>query len=274
MSSTSSSKAAPQSTLAPRRAVPPAPSLGASILVHMRLQQLRLRRGAKLKLALAATLPMVVAVALSANLGDDAVGALEGGYKFALFLLLGYLLPFLFASGAISEEVESRTFTYLAARPASRLGMVIGKWLTATLFSASLLVGAAILMHVSALAASPTVFVDQLPLLGRTIGAVLLLSAGYSALTMFFGALVPPAAGIVGGLYLAIFEFIMGEMGPGHLPLLTMHHHALLLSGADPNLEPVVQLPIAFALVTGFTLVWLVLTALVVVPREFREGSG
>jgi hypothetical protein len=243
-------------------------------MVHARLQRLRLMRGSKLKLALAATVPMVVAVALSANLGDDAVGALRGGHKFALFLLLGYLLPFLFASGTISEEVESRTFTYLASRPASRLGMVVGKWLTATLFSAAILGAAAVLMHISALAVSPTAFVDELPLLARVLGSVLLLSAGYSALTMFFGALVPPAAGVVGGLYLAIFEFIMGELGPGYLPLLTMHHHVLLLSGVDSGLEPVVRLPIAFALVVGFTLVWLALTALAVVPREFREGSG
>ncbi|MCA9575681.1 MAG: ABC transporter permease [Polyangiales bacterium] len=274
MSSATSKATAHGDGAPPARRVPPAPSLGASIAVHARLQVLRLRRSAKLKLAVGATLPMVAAVALSANLGDDAVGALRGGYKFALFLLLGYLLPFLFASGAISEEVESRTFTYLASRPASRLGMVVGKWLTATLFSAALLGGAAVLMHISSLATSPTVFVDELGLLGRTLGAVLLLSAGYSALTMCFGALVPPAAGIVGGLYLAIFEFIMGEMGPGYLPLLTMHHHALLLSGTDSGLEPVVELPIAFALMAGFTLVWLALTAVAVVPREFREGSG
>ena len=258
----------------PRHVVPPVPSLGASITIHARLQALRLLRGAKLKLALAATLPMVAAVGIAANLGDDALDTLRSGYRLALFGLLGYLLPFLFASGAISEEVESRTFTYLASRPASRLGMVFGKWLTGVAFSATLLGGAAILMHISALASSPTLFVDELALLGRTIGALTLLSAGYCALTMFFGALIPSAAGLVGGLYLAIIEFITATLGPGHLPLLTLHHHTLLLSGANPDLEPVVRLSVALALVLAFTLIWLGLAALAVVPREFREGSG
>jgi len=258
----------------PRHVVPPVPSLGASIGIHARLQALRLMRGAKLKLALAATVPMVAAVGIAANFGDDPLDTLRNGYRLALFGLLGYLLPFLFASGAISEEVESRTFTYLASRPASRLGMVFGKWLTGVAFSAALLSGAAIIMHVSALASSPTLFVDELGMLGRTVGALTLLSAGYCALTMFFGALLPSAAGLVGGLYLAIIEFIMGLLGPGYLPLLTLHHHTLLLSGASPDLEPVVQLSVAAALVLAFTLIWIGLAALAVVPREFREGSG
>lgn len=258
----------------PRHVAPPVPSLGASIGIHARLQALRLMRGAKLKLAVAATLPMVIAVAVSANFSDDALDTLRSGYRLALFGVLGYLLPFLFASGAISEEVESRTFTYLASRPASRLGMVFGKWLTGVAFSATLLGAAAIFMHVGALAKSPTLLVEQLALLGRTIGALTLLSAGYCALTMFFGALIPAAAGLVGGLYLAIIEFIMSTLGPGYLPLLTLHHHTLLLSGADPDLEPVVKLSIAVALVLAFTLVWIGLACLAVVPREFREGAG
>lgn len=258
----------------PRHVVPPVPSLGASIAIHARLQALRLMRGAKLKLALAATVPMVIAVGVAANFDEDALESLQSGYRLALFGVLGYLLPFLFASGAISEEVEGRTFTYLASRPASRLGMVFGKWLTGVAFSATLLASAAIIMHVSALASSPTLLVDQLPLLGRTIGALTLLSAGYCALTMFFGALLPAAAGLVGGLYLAIIEFIMGSLGPGYLPLLTMHHHVLLLSGASPDLEPVVKLSVAAALVVAFTLIWIGLAALAVVPREFREGAG
>lgn len=258
----------------PRHVVPPVPSLGASIGIHARLQALRLMRGAKLKLAVAATLPMIIAVGVSANFADDALETLQSGYRLALFGVLGYLLPFLFASGAISEEVESRTFTYLASRPASRLGMVFGKWLTGVAFSAALLAAAAILMHVSALAKSPTLLVDQLALLGRTIGALTLLSAGYCALTMFFGALIPAAAGLVGGLYLAIIEFIMGSLGPGYLPLLSLHHHALLLSGADPDLEPVIKLSVALALMLAFTLSWVGLCCLAVVPREFREGAG
>lgn len=258
----------------PRHVAPPVPSLGASIGIHARLQALRLMRGAKLKLAIAATLPMVIAVGVSANFSDDALETLRSGYRLALFGVLGYLLPFLFASGAISEEVESRTFTYLASRPASRLGMVFGKWITGVAFSAALLGAAAILMHVGALAKSPTLLVDQLALLGRTIGALTLLSAGYCALTLFFGALIPPAAGLAGGLYLAIIEFIMSTLGPGYLPLLTLHHHTLLLSGADPDLEPVVKLSVAAALVLAFTLVWIGLACLAVVPREFREGAG
>ena len=91
---------------------------------------------------------------------------------------------------------------------------------------------------------------------------------------MFFGALIPSAAGLVGGLYLAIIEFITATLGPGPLPLLTLHHHTLLLSGANPDLEPVVRLSVALALVLAFTLIWLGLAALAVVPREFREGSA
>ena len=116
MSSATSKATAHGDGAPPARRVPPAPSLGASIAVHARLQVLRLRRSAKLKLAVGATLPMVAAVALSANLGDDAVGALRGGYKFALFLLLGYLLPFLFVyNGALLLRGDTATHALVAA---------------------------------------------------------------------------------------------------------------------------------------------------------------
>jgi ABC-type transport system involved in multi-copper enzyme maturation permease subunit len=253
---------------------PPAPNLAASISIHARLQARRLVRSAKLNLAIAAALPLVAVVGIAANSEFDAVEALKSGYQLALFRLLAYLLPFLFASGTIAEEVEGRTFTYLASRPAGRVGLVLGKWLAAWGFSAGLLAGTAVLMHIVALAASPTQFVEQLSVLARTIAALTLLAGSYSALTMFFGALVPAAAGLAGGLYIAIVEFIMAIFPLGNLPLLTLNHHALRVSHINPDLDPAVAFPVSLGLLVVGTLGWLVLCLVAVVPREFREGSG
>ena len=249
---------------------PPVPTFGAAFAAHVRLAVMRTRRGAKLKLALAAMLPITVLVIVVANYVDAPEGAFRDGVLSGLFTVLAYLLPFLFGAGAIGEEVTGRTVGYLLARPSSRLSLVLARWVVATAFSAGALVLTVLLMHVGVYATSPAGLVDHLADSARVAASLTILAGAYSALTLFFGAAFPRTAGLAGGLYLACVEFVVAHM-PFSFPLLALNHHARNLSGIDPGLDPAVQTSTSLIILLGCLAVWLGLAVVAVVPREFEH---
>ena len=193
-----------------RRGPPPVPGIGSSIAAIFRLQMRRLVRGKKLRLAVFAALLVLVSVVAARYAADlaDPVKAVRSGIQWGFFRLLAFLLPFLLCSGAIAEEVEGRTFTYLASRPAGRFAVTFGKYLAGALVAVGLLVVLSLLLHVAAFASEPTEMIEELGPTARAAVALGLLGLLYSAICTFWGAAVPEASGIVSALHLVVLEFL------------------------------------------------------------------
>ncbi|MEZ4246945.1 MAG: hypothetical protein R3B99_01690 [Polyangiales bacterium] len=139
---------------------PPAPGFAQGVGVIFRMQIRRLVRGRKLRLAMVATSLVVFSVVAARYASQrDGVGAeraqelaedaMKNGLGWGFFKLLCFLLPFLFTSGAIAEEVEGRTFAFVSSRPVSRPAIAVG-WAAGAVLSVALLAGSAILLHLVA----------------------------------------------------------------------------------------------------------------------------
>ena len=267
-----------------RRGPPPVPGMLSAIGAVFRLQWRRLVRGKKLRLGLLSA-GLIVASVVAARYATDADpgAAVRSGYEWGFFRMLAFLLPFLVTSGAIAEEVESRTFTYLASRPVGRVAITFGKYFAGALLAAALLVGSALLLHVSAWITSPTPMFEQLSDSLRVAGALGLLAMLYSAICMFWGALAPEAAGIVSALYLAILEFGLASM-PGPFFWLrygSLNFHAQRLAGVATetpamwaDMVPDVPIWAGGVWIAVATIGFLALAALVVQISEYRFGRA
>jgi ABC-type transport system involved in multi-copper enzyme maturation permease subunit len=260
---------------------PPVPSLGHAVAAVFRMQALRTLRGKKLRLAVVAV-GVVVGGAVAARYlspdpdGERLAAAVENGIDYGFLHLLVYLLPFLFASGAIAEEVEGRTLTYVVARPVSRLALVLGKYLCAVAFAVPLLVGGVLLLHACALLTAPARLVELLPATSRAAGATALLACAYAATCMLWGTLAVEAAGIVSALYLGVVEFGF-SLVPGFFRCLSLNYHAQQLAGMDKGgpalfLEITPDVPpwVAGPVVGGATFLFLLLTWAATRNNEFR----
>jgi ABC-2 type transport system permease protein len=207
--------------------VPPPPGLFHGAAAMVRLQWKRLVRGRKLRLGAIAVV-LVVAVATAARYlgeGAEAAEVMQATTRWGFFSLLVFLLPFLFHAGSVAEEVEGRTLTYLTSRPAGRLAITLGKYAAGTVMTLGLLVGGLILVHLLVFVSEPDAMHEALPGTGRALGALTLLGLYYGGVCMFWGALVPQAAGILATLHLAALEFTF-TWAPGVLRLVSMNHHA------------------------------------------------
>jgi ABC-2 type transport system permease protein len=258
----------------------PVPPLGASIVNVFELTWTRLVRGKKLRVgAVAVALVVLSVVAARYAQGSDQPSELvKSGISLGFFNLLGYLIPFLVTSGAIAEEVESRTFHYLASRPVSRIAVTLGKYLAGLAMSAALLVGGLLVLHLAAYATVPTAMIDELPATLRAMGGILLLDVLYSAICMFWGALVPDAAGIVSTLHLAVMEFGFGKL-PFFLRFVSLNFWAGELAGLPrggllPDTVPEVDAWIGAAAIPAVGLFFLFFAILVVATSEYRFGRA
>jgi ABC-type transport system involved in multi-copper enzyme maturation permease subunit len=201
-----------------------------------------------------------------------------GGLGWGFFKLLAFLLPFLFTSGAIAEEVESRTFAYVSSRPVSRAAIAIGKWAAGATLSVALLAGSALVLHLVALATDPAALVEGFPATLKAIGALTLLGLCYSAICLFWGAMVPEAAGIVSGLYLGVVEWIL-SFAPGSVRYVSMNYLARQIAGQEPGglfpeIAPVVDAWVAAGVIGGVTVLFVFFAVLVVSLSELRVGTA
>jgi hypothetical protein len=263
-------------------AVPKAfvPSFGSAVLAHARLGFVRTVRGRKLRLGAIATGLVVVAAVASRHLADEAEPAevVRTAVRLGFFWMLAFLLPFLFASGAVAEEVENRTLTFLATRPAGRVALTMGKLLVAWTFSAGLLAAGVLLVHVGAYATTPSEMIDELGSTMRYVGALTLLAACYCAICLFWGALVVEASGLISTLHLASLEFVFGFL-PGVARFLSMNYFCQQLAGLPrggfgADWVPDLSLGVCAAIVAGVTLAFVAASALVVETSEVGFGRA
>lgn len=256
------------------------PSFGAALSSVLRLQLKRTVRGRKLRLGAVAVV-LVVAGAVAARYAvpsADPVAITRSAIDAGFFTLLVYLLPFLFNSGAIAEEVESRTFAFVMSRPVPRSAIVLGKFLAGALVSVALLSAGILLLHVACLATTPTPLVDELGPTLRSMGAVALLACFYSAVCTLWGALVVEAAGLLSTIYLAAVEFAFSFV-PGVFRFVSMNHHARQLAGYPkggffPDVVPDIPLWISGVAPAALMLLYLALATLVVRTAEYRFGKA
>jgi ABC-type transport system involved in multi-copper enzyme maturation permease subunit len=262
---------------------PPAPSFAASVGTTIQLTLVRLVRGRKLRLALLAT-GLVVIAAISARyaVGENATvtpnDLVEGAVRLGFFDLLCYLVPYLFAAGALSEEAESRTLPYLLMRPIGRTALALGKWLAASVTSAVVLAAGVLVVHVGAWATDPSNMIDEIGPTLEIIGALCLLSFFYSAVCLFFGALVIEAGGLLSIVYMAFMEFFVGSV-PAAARYGSMNYLATQLAGLPkggllPEYAPDVETWIAAVVITVLTAIFLGLAVLVTNVSEFGFGKA
>ncbi len=256
------------------------PSFGASVLAHAKLGFVRTVRGRKLRLGVIATALVVVAAVASRYLADEAEPAevVRTAVRLGFFWMLAFLLPFLFASGAIAEEVENRTLTFLATRPSGRFSLTIAKLLVAWTFSAGLLVAGVLLLHVGAYATEPSDMIDEISDTLRYAGALALLSLCYSAICLFWGALVVEASGLVSTLHLASLEFVFGFL-PGVARFASMNYFCQELAGLErggfgADWVPDLSMGVCGAIVGVVTLLFVMLATLVVETSEVGFGRA
>jgi ABC-type transport system involved in multi-copper enzyme maturation permease subunit len=259
---------------------PAPPGLGHGIAVVFRLQWKRLIRGRKLRLGVLSLLLVVVAAGAARHLGSDADPAevMDATARWGFFSLLVFLVSFLFHAGAVAEEVEARTFTYLAGRPAGRLAITLGKYLAGTAMSLALLVGGLLATHAILFATDPGALMEGLPSTLKLAGALALLALYYGALCLFWGSLAPQAAGIIATLHLAALEFVF-TWAPGVVRLLSMNHMARVLGGVELGGLMVGHVPpvgpgAAAAVLTVMAAVAVTASALVVGMSEYRDARA
>lgn len=127
------------------------------------------------------------------------------------------LSVFLWATPALSSELEGRSWVYLAVRPYGPLSVLLGKYLVAV--SWSIPVGL-----VSATLGIIVLGVEQ-PL--RTIvvqcALAVLSCVSYSALFLLIGVIAPKRAMVAGVLYTVIFEVALAIV-PAAVNLLTVQY--------------------------------------------------
>ncbi len=152
---------------------------------------------------------------------------------FALFpMLVSMLGTFLWATPAISAELERRSWVYLAVRPNGGTAVLLGKYLAAVSWVlAAALVGLAI-----ALAISPT---DDWRRIGATIVRLVFLSCpAYAAVYLLLGTLFPKRSMAIAVAYTMVFELII-SLVPAMINKFTVQYrlHALVVDWADVSIR-------------------------------------
>jgi len=252
---------------------PPVPSFFASVGAVVQLTALRTLRGRKLRAAALATFVVLLFPAVIALFKEDAdaVEIVRGGIDWGFFRLLVFLLPVLFTSGTIGEEVEGRTLHFLMSRPVSRAAVAMGKYIVGAGASLAVLWAGILLLHLVGFATTPAAMIDELGATARAGGAASLLVLTYSGICLLWGALTPGAAGMISVVWLGFFEWFM-SLVPSAARFVSMNHFARELGGLEraglDQWVPDVDLWICAAVVSA---VWLAFTSLGVLTVQLSE---
>lgn len=258
----------------------PVPDLATSVASVFRLNVLRILRGRKLRLGVA-SLALVVCATVIARYSVDVDAPerlVEDAARVGFFGLLAYLLPFLFSSGAIAEEVETRTLPYLLLRPTSRLALALGKYLSGSLLSIALLTLGLIALHVGCYATDPSGMIDHIPDTAKYAGALALLALCYSAICLFWGSLITEASGLMSTLHLGAIEFGLGLM-PQAVRFVSMNHWAGEIAGLPrggllAETVPQIDEPWPVVIIVAVTLLFLGGASLVIRTSQFGFGKA
>ncbi|QQR89896.1 MAG: ABC transporter permease [Myxococcales bacterium] len=197
------------------------------------LHWLKLKRGKGLWLGIIATLTVIVAVALARYAAKDIEPSelMQSALSLDFFGLLVYLLPFLFAAGAISDEVEDRTFSFIISRPVRRVYLLLGKFLSASLASIALLCLSTLCLHLIIYLPDFSAASAALPQSLAAMGSLSILASAYCAICLLWGALAVEASGVLSVMYFAVVEFSLGHILPGPSRMVSLNYHAKQLAG-------------------------------------------
>lgn len=197
------------------------------LLAVSQLEALRLARSKHIVVtSIAVALAAVGAAVVGHGFEFDPASIYQSIVSAGYFGLLVYLLPFLFAAGAVSEEVEGRTLPFLVTRPVRRWVTLAGKFLVASITATGLLWCSLLAFHIAVFAPGGTEIFSRLPTTLQHAGALSILLWAYCAICMFWGSAVVGASGIACTMYLAIIEFGVGTVMPGPGRLISLNTHA------------------------------------------------
>lgn len=187
-----------------------------------RLTLARLRRGRVLWAAIGiALLPVAAALVFRGQIhGErDRADMLAGLYVPQLLVLA--VLPALFVSASIGEEIEDRTITYLWSRPLPRWHVIAGKLVA--LAPAALVIslvgwGLAVMLGTGEPAPARTMIG-----LGAAALAISMIAAGIATLAPKHGMALTI-------IYMLLFDLPIGEI-PASLQVLSVTHQARVIAG-------------------------------------------
>jgi ABC-type transport system involved in multi-copper enzyme maturation permease subunit len=232
--------------------------------VIARMTWTRLRRGRLLWVCLAMlALPVVGAGGLA--LGGAGRRDLYDNLLEVYFYFLVPFVPALLASPCVAEEVESRTFTFLFARPAPRATLILGKYLAVVLSVGATTAAALLAAWLICMAPAPSEMVENLGHLARSEAAALLGVAAFGALACVFGALFTRHPFVAVVIYLVVVEAGLGT-APLVVNLLAISWHLrnvadlprpevfLLAVGITPWISALVTVAAAAICLTGASL--------------------
>lgn len=172
-----------------------------------------------------------------------AVGLVAGGhwgrglFDNLLEIYFRFLVPFvpaLLASPVVAEEIESRTFTFVFARPAPRSALVLGKFVAVVTPVALATTASIAITWLICMLRFPGDMAENVPHLGRALAAGLLGVCTFAALASALGSMFTrhPFVAVMGYL-------LMIEAGLGSAPIV------LNLLAVTWHLRNVADLPLA-----------------------------
>ena len=203
-------------------------------VVRLSLQQL-LRARRTLIFVLAALFPPIVAVLFAILRSIPRLHINFTGFDFFSQMMLVFYLQFFlilvalfYGTALINSEVEDRTITYLLLRPIPKPTLVLGKYVTYLLVSASLLVPSVALTYLILEISDGLAGIGRhLPYLMWDVAVILLGTAAYGAVFAFLGiALKRP---VMVGLFFAVLWEWPITFVPGRFGKFTVLHYLLSL---------------------------------------------
>ena len=257
------------------------------------LQLTRFFRGARLKIALAVLGVVVLGIAAvfhakaaggaAANTGDSAsalatsLATWTSATEFAVMSLLVFVLPFMFGTGLIAEEVSGRTLPFLFVRPVGRARVLLGKYLGAAALTVPLLFLTTAALYVSCLLPAGEGGGEGAAVMFRTAGAAALLALYYCAVCLFWSTVLPAEANVITAIHFAILEFGLGK-APGFLRYGSANYLGRIVAGFAPEAGSGEVLPAwapygAAGAIAALTALVLGLALLAGTSREYRMGD-
>ena len=144
-------------------------------------------------------------------------------FLFALIPMLVTMMgAFLWATPAISAELERRSWVYLAVRPNGGVAVLLGKYLAAVTW----VISAALIGLTMALAVVPSR--DWLSIGIAIARLVVLAGPAYAAVYLLIGALFPQRSMVIAVAYTLVFELIV-SMFPAMINQFTVQYRLRVL---------------------------------------------
>lgn len=187
---------------------------------------------------------------------------------------------FLWATPALSSELEGRSWVYLAIRPHGPLSVLLGKYLVAISWS----------IPVGLVSATLGVFAigveEPIRLIAIQCGLGVLSCVAYSALFLLIGVIAPKRAMVIGILYALIAEVALALV-PAAVNLLTVQYRlrCLLVRWMDFELPSQRRSAVVSAyfgeesaawhvfILLSMTIAYLLVAAILLRYREFTAAS-